>query len=351
MRFQKTWPFYLILIFAALDANAGDNCAPVDLRPLIGAPLHQGDSGYCFAHTSAVLIRAKLGISVSPMQLATHYILANPEEISGAADPEVKKRVTSEMIRTWRIDRNLEPQNYRVDRILGENGLLDTGGDELQALLVANFLGLCPDSRLPTGAEVYKEYLESIRKFDKERWQKGIPPEEMNRPIGEVKDPEARAMAWSYRHWVEERCGTPFFPALPLLPTEISLAKNLQQFRRLEAMHFLTADQARNIVMKAVDEHLARGVPVAFGYSMGDLMPGSALMISKKMSQTTSEVDHASIFAGRRRIGHKCYYYVRNSFGESPEGYRPQFKGRIEQGGVWVLPEEIPSLYSAVWLD
>ena len=225
---------YGLLLFASLLAHA-ETCSPVDLRAKIGAPMNQGDSGYCFAHTASTLIEARFGMRVSPMALATEYLLTNPEELAGAADDAVKSRLTPAFFSQWHSDRVETDGNYSPRQILTDKGLLDTGGDEMQTLVVANFLGLCDESRLPTGQDVYEKYVQSIAAFHALRVKQGaIPPEEKERPIGEVTDPEARAMAWSFRHWVERRCGLNRLPPLPLVPTELSLAANLKGFRKLQ---------------------------------------------------------------------------------------------------------------------
>jgi len=342
---MRQWWLFLVFFCVAPNAFGGASCEPIDLRRLIGEPMDQGDSSYCFAHTASSLIEAKLGFRVSPMQLATHYLTANPEELSGAAPAEVKRRLTPEFFAFWKNDRASEPETYAPDRILTETGLLDTGGEELPSLLAVNFLGLCPHERLPTGLDVYKPYLASINEYHRQREQHGIPPEEKSRPLGEIPDPEARGMAWSYRHWVEERCGQRVMPSRPILPRMISLAPNLATFRKQQAAGRLTSAMKTNLV-DAINASLERGQPISIGYAYADLIP------EKKVSAGAAEVDHASIIAARRRVGGKCYYFVRNSFGdEKDDGYSSKFQGRLESGGVWVLPEEVPSLYTAVWLE
>lgn len=345
---MRQWWLFLALLITPLSALAGDRCTPVDLRPLIGPPMDQGDSGYCFAHTSSALIQAKLGVRISPMQLATHYHLVNPSELRGPVAPEVRALLTPEFFAFWQKDRATEPESYEKERILTENGLLNSGGEEYPTLVAANFLGLCPESRLPTGLEVYKPYLTSINEFHRRRALRGIPEHERREPLGEIPDPEARGMAWSYRHWVEMKCGPRLRPAQPLLPRMISLAPSLAAYRRLERSGLLTAS-ARNNVLAAIDAALDSRRPISIGYAYADLIPDTE---ARPNAASAEEVDHASVIAGRKRMGGKCYYFVRNSFGdEKDDGYHAKFKGRLESGGVWVLPEEVPSLYNAVWLD
>lgn len=331
------------------SARAEAPCGFVDLRDRLGPPLHQGDSGYCFAHSSSALIQAKLGVRISPMQLATGYLLATPDELSGAADEAVKSRLTPGFFSQWHTDRSQELGNYSPEKILTPDGLLNTGGDELQTLVVANFLGLCDESRLPTGADVYKKYVKEIAAFHARRAERGIPPEEKERSIGEVTDPEARGMAWSFRHWVEHRCGANWLPRVPLLPTEMSLAPNLKSFRRMQRVASASIAPAQNRVMEEVNRQLDRGNPIAIGYALSDIMPEQKSVLAG--APIPADVDHASVFAGRREVGGRCYYYLRNSFGKETDGYAKNLKGRVENGGVWILPEEIPSKYSAVWLE
>lgn len=348
---MKQW--WLFLIFTALfspsGASAGNSCRAVDLRPLLGPPLDQGDSSYCFAHTASSLIQAKLGVRISPMQLATHYLLVSPSELTGPVPAEVRAMLTPEFFAFWRNDRASDLSSYAPDRILTETGLLDTGGEEYPTLVVANFLGLCPESRLPTGLDVYKPYLASINEFHRQRALRGIPEQELREPLGEIPDPSARGMAWSYRHWVESRCGQRVRPSQPLLPHMVSLAPNLRAFRRLEKAGLLTA-AARNNVQEAIDAALDSGRPISIGYAYADLIPETD---GKKLGAASAEeVDHASVIAARRMMRGKCYYFVRNSFGdEQDDGYDKKFAGRLESGGAWVLPEEVPSLYNAVWLE
>jgi hypothetical protein len=338
-------------IFVTVHAYAGSGCTPVDLRAQLGPAMHQGDSGYCFAHSASSLIQARFGIRVSPMQLATAYILTTPDEISGAADERVRAKLTPAFFEMWHHDRTQEPQNYTPAKILTDTGLLNTGGDELQTLVVANYVGLCDESRLPTGRDVYEKYLKSINSFHVRRVKNGQNPDERDRPIGEVTDPDARVKAWSYRLWVERQCGLNSLPPAPLVPNLIKLASNLKAFRRLQrVVGDGVIEGGRNRLMKSIDEQLSRGNPVAIGYALGDLMPDEKTVHAGN-PPSAADVDHASVLAGRHEMGGRCYYYLRNSFGQESKGYATQFKGRYENGGVWVLPEEIPSLYSAIWLE
>ena len=230
--------------------------------------------------------------------------------------------------------------------ILGEQGLLDTGGDEEPAIVASDILGFCPEKRLPTGKNVYKYYLQRIGAYHAARQSRGVPAEG---PIGEVVGDDARAKAWSYRHWVERHCGAPVMFARPLLTDSMSIAKSLKDFRRKQRLQLVTSLRlGHERVMDAVNLQLDRGNPVAIGYALADLMPGEATKAEDGPAPRPE--DHASVLAGRKRVGGRCYYYLRNSFGQEKGEYLPSLKPRFENGGVWILPEEVPSLYSAMWI-
>ncbi|MGZ3652667.1 MAG: hypothetical protein ACXWSC_15870, partial [Bdellovibrionota bacterium] len=303
----------LSLILAAPASAGSPACSPVDLQDLLGPPLNQGDSGYCFAHTSATLIHARLGVAASPMQLATHYLLTTPQELESAnVDPQVHAELTPEFFARWHTDRTVEPGNYSPDKILSDDGLLNTGGDEAATLVAANVFGLCAEARLPTGKKVYRAYLHAIRAFHGARMKGGFMPGESELPIGEIQDPDSRAKAWSFRLWVEERCGTTIPASQPLLPESMSLAKNLKAFRlRQRLQQAADWQENQNRVMDIVNRQLDRGNPVAVGYALSDLMPADKQM--EAGADAPAPEDHASVFAGRRMRGGRCYYYLRTS--------------------------------------
>lgn len=256
--------------------------------------------------------------------------------------PVVRAHTTTELLKYWRDDLRSETQYYDADKILGEEGLVGAGGDELPTLLVANYFGLCPNTHLPTGEKVYEGYLASIQEYHRKRSEAGIDPSEGELPIGEVQGVESRMKARSFRQWVASRCREKFRPWKPLLPVMFRLAPNLKAFRA-KALLGKIVEGGRAQLQASIDESLNRGDPVSIGYALGDLL-------TEESRANAEQVDHASVLAGRRRIGKHCYYFLRNSFGNDLSGYRKQFAGRLEDGGVWLRLDEIPSLYSAIWL-
>jgi hypothetical protein len=336
--------YCLFLLVMAAWASAAENCRPVDLRDALGDPIDQGNTGFCFAHTSADLIGFKLGIRVSPLQLGANYVLANPEELNRPVDAEVRRRVDAAFVRDWRKDRSDEPQNFAPERILTMNGIVFTGGEEKDAILLANFFGLCPAERLPSTPNAFPRYLEEIRRYHDRRLQGGsIPPEEYSGPIGEVLDPAARAMAWSFRHWVDHRCGSYFYADQPLLPDSVQLGQSLEDVSKRFPREDADKAQAKNKILRAINAALDRQIPVSIGYSSNDIMP---------RDPRVPDGDHASVLAGRKEMDGECFYFLRNSFGEAKaKDYLPPFQDRLEHGGLWLRLSELPSLYSVLWLN
>ena len=342
-RFQIGTLLLIVLSFS-FSVPAAADCQPVDLRDQIGAPLHQGNTGHCFAHSSATLITAKLGFRPSPLDLATNYILANPDSVATASRPELQAylRAHPDFIATWRADRNDEPENFSREKILGEEGIFDTGGEEVQTIFLANIFGLCEERKLPSGKRNYERYLKDVADFHRDRLiDHDYTDDEIANPIGEVTDPQARLAARSFLRWVDKRCGARRMPNQPLLPEMVSFAKNLRQYQQLLALHTLGEDETAQKVFLAINEQLDLGKPVSIGYDSSDLFetkPGEPGAL------------HASVVAARREVDGECYYFVRNSYGHERRDYRDEFKRRYERGGVWIRNSEMKSLYSAVWI-
>lgn len=335
---------FLFLFLSSVAAEAGNrSCSEVDLRPLLGTPLDQGFTGHCFAHTSADLIAARLGRRVSPLQLAKNYLLASYDSVERAPELQDYLSAHPQFMSTWREDRADDPASLTAAKILTEEGIFGSGGDETQTILLANVTGLCPQERLPSGSANYKRYLSQVNAFHRDRLAKGnYSEEEMRNPIGEVVEPAARIAAHSFNQWVDQRCGAGSPPEKPLWPESLVFAANPQQFRARLALHLFDAQEVRGQIFSVIDQQLSAGNPVSVGYDADDIM--------KPDPSEPEGVFHASVMAARRQEEDGCYYFVRNSYGQDKSDYLPRFQKRYEKGGVWIREDEIQSLFSAVWI-
>lgn len=335
---------FSVAAFAGREVEAR-SCGEVDLRPVLGAPLDQGDTGHCFAHASADLIAVATGHRVSPLDLATSYILGNFSQVQGTNDRELQDYLRDHhgFLETWRKDRGDEPQNFSPAKILTDEGIYWTGGEEMQTIFVANVFGLCDQEKLPAGEANYNQYLKDINVYHQMRLAKHAYQDwELRDPIGEVTEPQAKVAAHSFQNWVDGRCGRHWRPHRALLPENVRFAKNLQQFQFLtEQLHALDTEDTNSKLFRKVDEQLDLGHPVSIGYSANDIMHKSKAFPSG---------DHASVIAARKQVKGQCLYFVRNSFGDSSADYLKRFKETYEQGGVWVRAKDLKSIYSVVWI-
>ncbi|MGZ3712755.1 MAG: hypothetical protein ACXVBE_13410, partial [Bdellovibrionota bacterium] len=304
----------------------------------------QGNTGHCFAHTSADLIAAATGRRVSPLDLATSYVLADPEKVKTSRDSAVQNYLQEKpaFLTQWRKDRGEEPKNFTKEKILTDEGIYWTGGEEMQTIFLANVFGLCDQSKLPDGEANYDSYLKQINAYHQNRLQRqSYSPEERSEPIGEVKEPEARIAAHSFQNWVYQKCGRHWLPRHALLPEVFQFAKDLKAFEKLNSLHALDSVDVNGKIFEKIDELLDHGQIVSIGYSANDIM---------KISKDFPSGDHASVIAARKTEKGKCVYFVRNSFGDSSDDYLTHFKKSYEAGGVWVKAKDLKSIYSAVWI-
>lgn len=338
---------FLGIAFLAFQApaHAADGaCGEVDLRPALGPVLDQGITGHCFAHSSADLIAAATGRRVSPLDLATSYILSNPEPILNSRSPAILDylRERPKFLADWRKDRNDEPENFTTAKILSDEGIYWTGGEEMQTIFLANIFGLCDQDKLPAGDPAYTEYLASINAYHQGRLaRREYSERERTDPIGEVAEPEARIAAHSFQNWVNLRCGRHWLPAKPVLPDTLRFAKTLKEFEQLNSLNAFSTVDVHGQLFEKIDQQLDRGQVVSIGYSTNDIM---------KYDKNYPTGDHASVIAARKTQEGKCYYFVRNSFGDSSENYLARFRRTYESGGVWVRAKDLKSIYSVVWI-
>lgn len=333
----------IALLFFSGVAIAG-SCDPVDLRPVLGPALDQGNTGHCYAHSSADLIAAATGRRVSPLDLATTYILASQEPLRNSRRPEVQEflRSHSSFLTDWKKDRSDEPQNFTKEKILTDEGIYWTGGEEFQTIFLSNIYGLCDQARLPSGEKNYEQYLKTINSFHVNRMvNRDFSDGELIDPIGEVTEPEAKLAANSFQKWVRTRCGMGWMPGRLLVPETLRFAASLRQFEALQALATFAGVDTNGQLFEKIDELLNQGKIVSIGYSANDIM---------KRSKEFPSGEHASIIAARKEKDGQCLYFIRNSFGDYKDDYLARFKKSYEQGGVWVRSKDLPSIFSTVWI-
>lgn len=333
------------------------SCSTIDLRAQLGPPRAQGETGWCFAHTTADLISQAIGRRVSAFPIAKDFVLSKPEDLTSSPVPEVRAYVQEnpDVIDRQRADLTLDQDELRGPRILGAGGgFMNVGGEEDAALLLANAHGFCDDAKLPSGDDAYFNYLKEVSDFHRAKLA------ETGRPcavqaMSETPAPHhdvLRAITANIsdvikKHiteWTDRRCGERSTRRPPLIPEVVTVAGDLADLKGKLKTGRLTLTEARSKLFGAIDRNLERGRVSAIGYDYNET--------AQPEPDDNSPGDHSSIIAARKMIGGSCRYFIRNSFGPDCSLYRAKYANpplcEAQNGGVWIKQEELKSLYSVI---
>lgn len=335
------------------------DCSPRDFRAALGPPRDQTNTAWCYAHSAAELVTQRLGRRVSAFDLAEAYLFADPARFEASRDPKIKNylREHPDLLTSLRQRWADPPENYHPENILGENGLFAIGGMDDEAILLANLRGFCADSRLPDSGPLYAAYMRELERrysarldrFEAEAChtagQAGPSdsaqrlPRAHSQPLSQAET-IARLGAGIFQHFVRARCEPRFRPNSPLVPHNLSVAGSVEELETSIYTGRLERGEVRAKLLAEIYKNLDSGRAVSIGFNLRDL---------NRPEDVSLHADHSGVIAARKRIGGVCHYFVRTHFGADCD-YRANFTNRCEarHGGVWVRPEELPSLYSVV---
>ncbi|RYZ98548.1 MAG: hypothetical protein EOP11_20550, partial [Proteobacteria bacterium] len=221
--------FSCLLGLASLSAKpaiAADACAPVDLRAELGAPRDQGNTGWCFSHTTADLISHKTRVRVSAFDLGVQFAATEIADMQNSPSRAVQDylREVPELLKVIEEARDADRSTLEPRKILTEDGLYSHGGIEDAALLMANHRGLCEDRFFAPGEDGFKKHLKELR-----RWVKSAPdPAEISSPrdIPEASKPIFRKIL----SWLENHCQKRVPLTQALIPRALYAANTLKDF-------------------------------------------------------------------------------------------------------------------------
>lgn len=321
----------LLLLLALFSAPAfAADCEAVDLRPQLGAPRDQADTGWCFAHTAADLMSVKLGKRVSAFDFAVQFIANDLEE--WRRSPGIVGYLAQHpgfygWIKKIRRD---EPENFLPSHIFSLKGIFNQGGSEDAALLLSNLRGACLDAHFEDGEAGFEKSIVELRRMLSVSRKRG--------------DPVEHALALALE-WVDARCGRRLRYTRPALPESHYIAKSLDELLEKKRDPAFALREKQAGLVREIDINLSAGRPVAIGYNAFDVMKLSR-------GEDPNSGDHSSLLVARRKIQGECRYFLRNSWGENCNIYSAKFKTRCEQksGGVWVSSAELTTLYSVITL-
>lgn len=331
----------IFALFFSLAAHAAGDCHDVDVRADLGDPRVQDGTSWCYAQSAADLISQAVGKRISSYDLAATYLLADEKKLRKIRKPALVDYLRQHPDFEQRVhDSRLEDEAYQPEHLLAADGIVDTGGKDDQAILLSNIKGLCLAERLPSGEANLQRYLEAIREDYRHDDKKDVPRE----PLGAVVNDVAKIMARAFQRWVDQRCGQRLTPQKPILPLEISIADNLDEYKHLVQSEEIKPQQARTTLFAEIDRVLDIGKAAAIFFESYDLYPHAT-----GKGAVNPQGDHSAIVAARKKIGGICHYFVRNHFGTTC-GYRSEFEPLCEQrnGGVWVPRDALTHLYGVI---
>ena len=392
-RLQVLCLVVLLCAFAPLLSEARSTCSTIDLRASLGPPRDQGNTGWCYAFTAADLISQKLRTRVSAFDIATGFSFNDRSSIS-PNDRRFKEFVRKNpgALKRWDEAVGSQIKQLTDEQVACLNtGVYQFGGIDEVAILLSNLNGLCREESLPRTQSEIESASEEIKLFAATvnlddlycRAPGELPPLQTYRPP--FDEPQASSFFRAVvNHWTGSRCSPRLRPRATLMPGSLYLTDETAVLLRKYRDHKRRA-VAQKVLYSAIDRALERGAAVSIGYSLHDLLAGGAEVLEKfenrqpmkfrvinpklrhgsatpscpestdGVEEAESDIlgDHASIVAARKMIGGECHYFVRNSFGEDCNDFRPELTHRCEvkNGGIWVRKSELSTLYGVVWIE
>lgn len=309
-------------------------------------PVGQGDSAICYAYATADMISQRVGVAVSPLDVATKFYFADPARLAAIQDPALRAHLRAHPAYLADIawarnaaevskDHNprLEPYFDKLE-----------GGEEDASALLYNIGGLCAERDLPS----HEGYAHFTGRFAALRYGSALrAPNQCFRAVGatvaHLRSRRADAFNAAWMNLVESRCRRRPLP-VPLLPVSYRVATSQLDFMdRVEAGRAPGRSQIERM-LAMVDYALGHGRAPTIGYSWYELQ-------ERDPKDPDLAADHSSPVVARRRQGGQCQYLVQDNTGEYCSRMRAGIRERCEDGRVWLNEAELRrTLYSVIYL-
>lgn len=310
-------------------------------------PLLQGDSLICFAYSTAAMISQRIGVVVSPLDVATKYFFANPASLAKISSPAVQDELRrlgryAARIRLNRSDVDIEKDSNKsrrpyVDKL--------AGGEEDLAALLYNIGGVCKDADLRS----YNGFGHARAFLRKQRvkWSLFAPPKVSYRTIGSaprgLHSARADAVNNAWVHHTNRLCERTPLP-VPLLPVAYRMAADRAAVLRMLAVGREPPKAKMDHMLAMIDYALDHGRAPAVGYTYW-------VYEERPDDDPDLTADHSSVITGRRKVGGACQYRLRDNVGEFCSAMYPAISARCRNGRIWLTETELRSaIYSVVYL-
>ena len=334
-------------------ANGVTDCSEIDFRPQLPVNRSQGETNFCFAYSSAVLLSQRAGMDISALDLATNFYFTDPERLLLNKNPELIKYLSDHP--DWRkeiLESRESAEIYPSTSLDGKSVARPyfhslAGGIEDITLLLANARGVCLERDFPSD-EGLKSHQTKIDEFVKlaEMNAKSTPVITVDPRIHKFhphfREPIADVFNTQWLAYARGSCKrSPLLFAA--LPESYYAAQSYEDLLDKLKKKEIQADQEALKLYRTLDQALERGRVAAAGYSL--------YSFTTWRDATDAFGDHSSAIVARKNVGGQCQYLVRDASGlECSEFYEP-YRSRCSKGDFWVTRDELAkTLYSIVYL-
>lgn len=309
-------------------------------------PVGQGDSAICYAYATADMISQRVGVAVSPLDVATKFYFADPSRLATISNPALQAHLRAHPGYVSDIawarnaaeiskDRNPEQEPY-FDKL--------EGGEEDASALLYNIGGLCTERDLPS----HEGYAHFTARFAALRYGSVVrAPNQCFRSAGatvaSLRSRRADAFNAAWLALVENRCRRRALP-VPLLPVSYRVASSQLEFMEMVEAGRRPRPPQIDRMLAMVDYALDHGRAPTIGYSWYELQ-------ERDPKDPDLAADHSSPVIARRRRGGQCQYLVQDNTGEYCSRMRAGIRERCDDGRVWLMESELRrTLYSVIYL-
>jgi len=289
----------------SLWAFEGTPCSNQDLRanPVLGTVRNQGSLGWCFAYAAADIYSVALNQRVSPFDIAVNYY----REYRGYGSPQLSK------LSRW------------------AGGRQDFVYDSVQKW------GICPDnifSAYRSDASAKLQRLEEMAIALKD-----LRGESRHSEATRLVNASYPSLYYVFPQTSSAQLRNALVEMSPHEPQPlIALADQICSDKRIQVPALQRSSLTRTTRARAlgfINNSLSRGRPVAMAYNTAFLREP----IQPKPEEL--RVNHISSIVASRKVGDKCEYLLRNSWGPfNPSAHHPLLRTWSEGNYLW-LPEDI----------
>lgn len=355
MRKLKIFLFLLYINAQAKNLNLPD----VDLRTHFGPP-HNQSKIRCFAYTTADLISEKIDLEVSALDISFNMIFSDTSFFKKQKNDRLKKFIRSNKNIFKDIDHAREiPDGQAASFYSGSNIFkgLELGGFEAAAIFLANAKDICPESQMPSSdikidelVDLSKAQFESINKHPSLSEKLGA--EFSFIKLVNSTDVEAKALISIFQNNLNYMCHRIKINT-QLIPKFIEIAGDLDDFKSELTKNPLKLKLNQKKLINVINYVLTqKNQSLAIGISARSLRIRNDYELSLSYEDFLYAGEHSVLVVGRKFENNENYFLIRNSWGESCDGYIQKIKRNCENGYFWISEDDLLStLYSVVYLE